>query len=374
MPFKKPSASTASSTLSHPTLHPARTPSGHEVRPRRRGNRLNPTHLEWEIEHPNSDSRTKIKYNSRDARKGRFPLRSHHHAGMIESHPTSTISIRVAHHGERDKLKPHLKLDVTFWVAVAFWWGSAVWVANGFCVWLPVVRPSTDSEAMAPTASALAFIGGTIFLVGAYLGLLEAGNRGKENDFGSSFESLIWGNKPSAHSVSSSTDDFPKSSANHEPSEFSWMPKPRWKEMGYIAAAVQMFAASVFWISTLTGLPGVIPGLADGTGSRAIIDVFFWSPQVVGGLGFIISSLILTIEVQPRWYHLKPLTIGWQVGVWNLVGSVGFCLCGALGYSVDSRAVWQSDMSTYWGSWGFLIGSTFQLYEAVWRMPESSDK
>jgi hypothetical protein len=44
-------------------------------------------------------------------------------------------------------------------------------------------------------------------------------------------------------------------------------------------ALIQLFAASVFWISTLTGLPGVIPGLYDGTGSVAIIDVFYWTPQ-----------------------------------------------------------------------------------------------
>jgi len=35
---------------------------------------------------------------------------------------------------------------------------------------------------MAKTASALAFLGGTLFEVGAYLGLLEAGNRGKHSD------------------------------------------------------------------------------------------------------------------------------------------------------------------------------------------------
>ena len=35
---------------------------------------------------------------------------------------------------------------------------------------------------MATTASALAFVGGTVFEIGAYLGLLEAGNRGKHTD------------------------------------------------------------------------------------------------------------------------------------------------------------------------------------------------
>lgn len=59
---------------------------------------------------------------------------------------------------------------------------SFVSQANGFTVWLPVVRPETESEAMAKTATVLAFLGGTLFEIGAYLGLLEAGNRGKHSD------------------------------------------------------------------------------------------------------------------------------------------------------------------------------------------------
>jgi hypothetical protein len=34
----------------------------------------------------------------------------------------------------------------------------------------------------------------------------------------------------------------------------------------------------VFWISTLTGLPGIIKGLY-GDASTPIIEVFFWTPQ-----------------------------------------------------------------------------------------------
>jgi hypothetical protein len=94
-----------------------------------------------------------------------------------------------------------------------------------------------------------------------------------------------------------------------------------------LQAIIQLFAATIFWISTLTGLPGVIRGLYDEDGSVAIIDVFYWTPQgtstkgdceitlktrtVVGGSGFIISSLILMLEVQERWYIPKLNDIGW---------------------------------------------------------------
>lgn len=73
-----------------------------------------------------------------------------------------------------------------------------------------------------------------------------------------------------------------------------WWGKPLWHDIGYVAvsseyhglfeqahcqAVVQLVAATIFWISTLTGLPGIIKGLYGGDGSEPIIDVFFWSPQ-----------------------------------------------------------------------------------------------
>lgn len=58
------------------------------------------------------------------------------------------------------------------------------------------------------------------------------------------------------------------------------------------------------------------------------------------------------------------------MGFWNLIGALGFMLCGALGYSSGSGEVYQSALSTWWGSWAFLIGSVIQLGEAVWREPD----
>ena len=57
------------------------------------------------------------------------------------------------------------------------------------------------------------------------------------------------------------------------------------------------------------------------------------------------------------------------VGFWNLVGALGFTLCGAFGYSPASGLVYESALSTFWGSWAFLIGSGIQLWETLWREP-----
>lgn len=53
--------------------------------------------------------------------------------------------------------------------------------------------------------------------------------------------------------------------------------------------------------------------------------------------------------------------------VWNFIGAIGFTLCGALGYAADvnSGAEYQSNLSTFWGGWAFLIGSLLQWYESV---------
>lgn len=40
------------------------------------------------------------------------------------------------------------------------------------------------------------------------------------------------------------------------------------------------------------------------------------------------------LEVQRTWYGIKPFDLGWHVGLWNLVGGVGFWLrqVGASGF------------------------------------------
>ncbi|KIR30948.1 hypothetical protein I309_00301 [Cryptococcus deuterogattii LA55] len=291
---------------------------------------------------------------------------------------------------EDARLRPHLEMDVSFWVAVSFTLGSAIWVINGFLVWFPLLRPKLDTDTFSRTSSATAFIGGTIFELGSYLMVVEALDRGREINFGTAIGQLLHHRRHTPHNatLNSSTLVNPSEERSYTASStppksqqdiktwivegakgFIWWGRPMWHDMGYIAAIVQLFAATVFWVSTLTGLPGVIPGYASGGGSTAIIDVFFWTPQVVGGMGFVVSSLILMIEVQKHWWLPNIIDIGWWVGFWNLIGAIGFTLCGALGYSSASGVEYESDLATFWGSWAFLIGSAVQVAEVIWREP-----
>ena len=75
------------------------------------------------------------------------------------------------------------------------------------------------------------------------------------------------------------------------------------------------------------------------------------------------------IETQERWYKPAFHVLGWYIGFWNLIGGVGFTLCPAFGYNTQSWAQYQASLSTFWGSWAFLIGSLIQLYESLQKHP-----
>jgi len=99
----------------------------------------------------------------------------------------------------------------------------------------------------------------------------------------------------------------------------------------------------------------------------------FWVPQVVGGTGFIVSGLMFMVEVQDKWYKPALGRLGWHIGFWNLIGGVGFTLCPAVGFgSQNSSALeYASGLSTFIGSWAFLIGSVAQWYESLDKYPVS---
>ena len=67
-------------------------------------------------------------------------------------------------------------------------------------------------------------------------------------------------------------------------------------------------------------------------------------------------SYLFMVEVQPRWYMPAPGVLGWHIGLWNLIGAIGFTLCGALGFAISEPAVeYALTLSTFIGSWAFLV-------------------
>lgn len=72
------------------------------------------------------------------------------------------------------------------------------------------------------------------------------------------------------------------------------------------------------------------------------------------------------LETQRKWYLPAPAVLGWHIGLWNLVGALGFTLCGALGFAAcDMALAW----ATFIGSWAFLVSHTtfFPQFSEVTR-------
>jgi len=168
----------------------------------------------------------------------------------------------------------------------------------------------------------------------------------------------------------SSTTDTTRPDSNR-----TWTWFPTWheltthyiKEIGFLACLFQLLGATIFWISGFTALPSINTTLSH---SQRALNGAFWAPQIIGGSGFIISGILFMLETQPKWYLPAPKVLGWHIGLWNLIGAIGFTLCGCLGpASANSKVEYESSLATFWGSWAFLIGSLIQWYESLDKHP-----
>jgi hypothetical protein len=286
--------------------------------------------------------------------------------------------------------------DVSYLVAITFTLGSVIWVINAFFVWLPLEDPSTEFSDEIDTAGGItAFIGATIFEIGSVLLMIEAVNEDRSGCFGWNFERvveetgvlrLVEGETCTHHHRDKHSFLGKRTGNIHPPlpyhpltwslddtsqRQWTWWPSSHelrthyFHELGFLACLAQFLGASIFWISGLTALPGINNKL-----STPGLNGAYWSPQVIGGTGFIVSSALFMLETQKKWYLPAPTVLGWHIGLWNFIGAIGFTLCGALGYaSANSGAVYEGSLATFWGSWAFLIGSVIQWYESLDKFP-----
>jgi len=278
--------------------------------------------------------------------------------------------------------------------------GSVVWVINGFFVWLPLQLPSATFPGESSLGGGItAFVGATIFEFGSVLLMLEAVNENRSECFGWALEEALTSTveeagqalestahsralallrprheecrhshrskttflKPAAWTVSDDDDENTGGEDGSPPAararKWSWMPSRHelrthyMRDIGFLACLAQMVGATIFWIAGFTGLPPILDTL-----SVPAENGVFWLPQVVGGTGFIVSSFLFMLETQSKWYLPAPELLGWHIGFWNLVGAIGFTLCGALGFGIDQDGVeYALTLATFVGSWAFLV-------------------
>jgi hypothetical protein len=295
--------------------------------------------------------------------------------------------------------------DVSYLVATTFTLGSIIWIINAFFVWLPLEDPESEFPQESLLGGGITgFIGATVFEIGSVLLLLEAVNANQTGCFGWALETKLEAELGKADAsrpvtkVKPNQDDCAHHHANKknlvgagrhehrrhphdatagyvtslpEGKSFRWMPSLTelrthyLHELGFLASLVQFVAATIFWIAGFTGLPGIIDHM-----SQNLTDGVYWVPQIVGGLGFMVSGLLFTLETQKKWYKPVFHVLGWHIGAWNFIGGIGFTLCGALGPATANSGVeYQATLATFWGSWAFMIGSTIQWYESLEKYP-----
>lgn len=85
--------------------------------------------------------------------------------------------------------------------------------------------------------------------------------------------------------------------------------------MGWLACTIQLFGVTLYGVTGVVDLPGVLSSLENWQKLGA-----FWVPQVVAALCFLIASLMFMLETQEKWWRLEPLVLGWWVGLWATIG------------------------------------------------------
>ena len=245
--------------------------------------------------------------------------------------------------------------DVSFLVAFFFSIGCAIFIVCGLFYWLPLSYPSTEFPHESGTAGGVtAFVGGTLFTIGAVFLMIEATNENQTGCFGWELEQVISEHthhhddtekscsataayrperKVCDHLHSPHTP-FLKGAAGTKPAR-KWTWWPTWhelrthyfREIGFWGSFTEFIGAAIFYINCVLALPGVYPHLSQG-----VLWGIYWLTYLVGGVLFIVSSALYLLETQNNWYTPAPHLLGWWVGFWNMVGSVGWTLAAVLGY------------------------------------------
>ena len=276
--------------------------------------------------------------------------------------------------------------DVSWWIGVLFAVGSAIFIACGLFYFLPVAYPSTTFPGEATTAGGVtAFVGATLFQIGAILLVVEACNENQTGCFGWALEQAFShdseaegnGTKTKAtalcdHHHAHGVHKSSTVALQHPNAGRRWEWWPTWHELtthyfhelGFLASFILAVGATIFYVSGILALPGVYNHLPQG-----VLYGIYWLTYLVGGILFVVSSGLYMLETQPNWYTPAPKLLGWWIGVFNMIGSVGWTLSASFGYCSASWCSYQSDLSLTWASIGFTIGSVLLWYEALDKYP-----
>lgn len=279
--------------------------------------------------------------------------------------------------------------DTSYLTAVFFVLGAAFFAINGFFYIFMTKQPQltfhNESEVGLPVTSCL---GDFFFFLGCSAAILEALNTGRggpmpdveEDNSASGAEEIQEMGKhegPNPWPIKSAvprektekdiengitTPDVTSTLALIGSPNFIWYPSMKQlrgyyiRDVAFIASVVSWIGIVFFTIATIAGIPGVA--------NLTVINVYYYLsllPTFLGGFFFLVAALMQTTLTQRKWYIPAPTKLSWYVGIFNSIGSIGFALGGCLWYAGES-AYWAATLATFWGAWGWFIGSSIAWY------------
>lgn len=216
--------------------------------------------------------------------------------------------------------------SLTWWVAVLFTIGSALFSVGGYATTFPQNTPEVLMTGM--TVDWIFFIGSLFFTSAAFCQLLEAIN-------------------------ATDTDGL---YANEKPPSLFWQPN----RIGYMASLIQFIGAIMFNFNTGHVFIHNLNWIEQ--------DVLIWSPNIIGCICFLIASRLAYMEVCHSYWGWQPRNIEWWITLLNLLGSIGFMISALYSLPVapgDSSVTfsWLSALFTFQGAVCFLIASYLLLPE-----------
>ncbi|QIW95021.1 hypothetical protein AMS68_000539 [Peltaster fructicola] len=328
----------------------------------------------------------RFKWTSRNNRKGR-------HALIIKPSDAESSAYEVPPY--TDTLSQVCKgiwlmavyypiWDISWLVAYILAWGSLVWLLDAFFIYMPFLDTRANQPGLILYGGGIsAFVATTLFEIGSALLLIEAFNADQSGCFGWAVDRVLAEDDEGGKTIRARPDE---NACNHHHSDksslvgsspesysrsWTWWPTGEQfrrhyvHDIGFMAAAAELAGSTLFWIMGFAALPGIYDHLTPATMVWA-----YWTSQIIGGLFYVLAGAFMMIETQKHWWLPDARSLGWHIGLWNLIGGVGFTLSPVLGLDVaDSWATYQVACSNFWGCWAFLIASLLQWYESLNKHP-----
>lgn len=318
--------------------------------------------------------------------------------------PSTQLSLPGSGHRPRGHAEVFRRLcstfpyyDISYLIGVLSTISSILWIIDGILIWTPVYRPDTEKPGQITYGGGLVALTGTcIFFVTSLLALVEATNENRTTCFGwivKDYDALggapVYLLRPGICSHHQSNADAllaPRMSQDesnktelesHAPlstsvsaserfySKRQWIPTKNelvhhyCRDLGFYAAVLQMASVVIYLCAAIPRLPGLYKELIPTTSAG------LWVPKVVGGFFITASTIAIMLECQTSWFVPAISKIGWQVGLWSVIGSQGFTVGSFLGLYSYYWPQYHSALATIWGGFCFLIASLLMLFESV---------